>query len=677
MGNDATNQKKGIVTRGSGHIAESSGVSLPYFETGLSGTVMDDNHIETSKCSTGQAAQRTFIQGHQVLHHESKIGIPHGFGPSTYDRPHSFAQKCPPAFHFFAVSAENSPDTMVEGKWVVRTFDKTTQDGGNGPGKFSPGPGSTEILDEDELLFQQCAVEKIKLECAHGRSTFGGELHVYIGDVVTVTAYRVNASETDAEKRRDVQCYITRMRKKKNPPAEETRHAAFVLSRNGRMVWPGFSWDEIKNKTLVGENGTEAVEGSDKPQKITKLELAEDWLLEKEEEDEEVDTDAERKDLATEAQRDKLKEQVKASNKAAADASQKPKQKRVIRDARRQQGQDQRALNAFEADQEAREERGKTAEGLIDAAGLALDSFKAVMAMFAFQPLQIQIEAHGCSPGANGLIKAYPEDEYEVELTKLTDFPFMNTVTQIKHLVSTIGDFFKKIDGFVLFGEPASTGKKADISGTIYFFRGVKSLEDCEPVLKLMLCWKELEKDTSGKKPRKAWEIHRKWELEVGLERLLGLTITFEVDLKRCAGAASVFIDILQVLGINAGIFLVVDINLAVGVSGKFGVDQYDEWTLSANGQMSSILKISLVGRFGKFVSIELSVAGVWEPKFVLQRNKQDQAVIHRNESKFYIIVTVKASVDICGWDVSTDFEIHRWPFEIPEGDMPIFGGGT
>jgi hypothetical protein len=168
---NATNQKKGIVTRGSGHIAESRLASLAYFQDDRTGpTVMDDNHIATSKCATQEAARRTFIESHNVLHHQSRIGNPHGGGPSTYDRQHGFAQKNPKAYGWFACPQENSPDTMVEGRWVVRTNDKCWQDGGNGEGKFSPAAGLMELLDESELLFQQCAVDRLKLECGHGRS---------------------------------------------------------------------------------------------------------------------------------------------------------------------------------------------------------------------------------------------------------------------------------------------------------------------------------------------------------------------------------------------------------------------------------------------------------------------------------------------------------------------------
>ncbi len=669
-----TNQKKGIVTRGSGHIAESSGVSLPYFEKMLSGLVMDDNHIETSKCSVGQAAQRTFIAGHAVIHHESKIGRPAGSGKSTYDKSHSVAKNSAPAYEFYAVSTEKSPDTMVEGKWVVRTFDKTTQDAGNGPGKFSPAPGSTEILDEDELLFQQCAVEKIKLECADGRSTTEGELHVYIGDVVTVTAYRVNASETDPDKRKDVVCYITKMKAKKKPPAEETKHAAFVLTRNGRFVWPDLFWEEIKNKTLVGVSGEEAVEGSEKKVKISVLELREDWLLEAPEEEEEG-VDADGKDLVTAAERSKVQGKVTAANARVANAKASTgagRGKRVKKTKRARKAANAEA-KAFETEQKNRE---RTADA-VDKVDFLLSSFKMVMAFFAFQPLQIQVEAHGCSPGANAVIKAYPSDEFEVDLTQLKDFGFMSTVAEIKYLVTTIATFFKKIDGFVLMGEPGSTGKKGAIGGDIYFFRGLKGLDDCEPVLNLMVGWRELERDTTGATPRKAWQVHRAWELTVGLERLLGLTISLEIDLKRCAGAASVFIDILQVLGVNAGVFFVADVNLAIGVSGKVGVNEYNEWTFSAEAQLKAVLKLALVGRFGSFGTIELSASGGWNPQFALQKNDKEQAVIHRQEGEFIILVKVKASIDICGWEVSEEFEIHRWPFEIPGDDIVIFGGGT
>jgi hypothetical protein len=683
MSNKTTNQKKGIVTRGSGHIAESSGVSLPYFETMLTGLVMDDNHIETSKCAVLEAAQRTFIAGHNVIHHESKIGIPFGTGASTYDRSHSVAQKAPPAYKFFAKSTENSPDTKVEGKWIVRTFDKTEQDGGNGPGKFSPGPGSTEIVDEDELLFQQCAVEKIKLECSHGRSTLEGELHVYIGDTVTVTAYRVNASETDPEKRLDVVCYITRMTKKKNPPAEETKHAAFVLTRNGRGVAAaiaGVSWEEIKNKTLVGESGQEAVEGSEKKAKISTLELKEDWLLEAEEE-EGVDDGVDQVDLATNAEREGLEKKAKTAKRRVANAKKDTGRKnkgKIVNQARSASQRADANLAAFEADEERTKKNEDTFESLRNKASFILDSFKTVMAVYAYQPLQIQVEAHGCSPGANAVIKAYPVDDFGVDLTTVKDFAFTSTVAQVKHLVSSIADFFvkAKIDGFVL-SEVARTGKKADIGGELFFFRGMKNLEDSEPVLNLVLGWKELERDTTGKKPRKAWQIHRAWELEVGLERLLGLKITFELDINLCLGIGRVFIDILNVLGIECGIFFVVDINLSAGVFGKVGVDQYDEWVCSAGGGVESVLKLSLAGKFGSFGKIELYASGEWAPEFALQKNDKEQAVIHRQESEFIIVVKVTASVDICGWDLSKEWEIHKWHFEVPEGDMVIFGGST
>lgn len=675
MGDNATNQKKGIVTRGSGHVAESSGSSLPYYWKLSFGTVMDDNHIETSKCAVPQSASRTFIEGHNVLHHLSKIGTPHGGGLSRYDKSHSYAQISYPAYQFWAEPTAKSPDTKVEGKWIIRSFDATQQDGGNGPGKFTPAPGRTEIVDETELLFQQCSVDKIKLECSHERVSTTGELHVYIGDTVTVTAYRVNATETDPGKRLDINCNIQQLRAKKNPPAEETQHAAFVLSRNGRSVWTTLGWKEIKNKTLIGKNGTETAPGASKAQHISTLELGKDWLEEKEEEE----VDAERTDVAAQKKKKELEKKAKKGKQRVKDARAAKGRKNRTRIANQARGASQRADNnlaTFNKEQEQREKNAEIGEKITDKKDLIMTTFKAVMQFFYFEPLLIQIEAHGCSPGANAVVKGYPEDEFEIDLTVLPDFTFAKTVAQIKHLVTTISDFFQKIKGFQL-NSLATTGKKAAIGGELYFFRGFADLEDCEPVLNLTLSWKELERDVGGAKPRKKWQIHRAWEITVGLERLLGLEITFEVDLNFCLGIGRFIVDILNVLGVECGIFFVVDVNLAIGVSGIVGVDQHNEWVLEPEAQFSGVLKLSLVGKFGKFGSIELSVAGEWKPKFKLNRNDKDQAVIKREKSDFVIAVNVKAAIDICGWDVSKTWEIHRWPFNIPEGDMVIFGGGT
>lgn len=673
MGDDATNQKKGIVTRGSGHIAESSGSSLPYYRILSVGNVMDDNHIETSKCAVPQAASRTFIQGHNVLHHQSKIGTPHGGGLSRYDKSHSYAQISYPAYEFWAEPTAKSPDTKVEGKWIVRSFDATKQDGGNGPGKFTPAPGRTEILDESELLFQQCSVDKIKLVCSHGRDSTTGELHVYIGDTVTVTAYRVNATETDPGKRLDVHCNIEQLRAKKNPPAEETQHAAFVLSRNGRIVWKDFIWPEIKNKTLVGTNGSETAPGATQAQQITTLTLGEDWLLKKKEEEPE-DVDADRKDLGREAQKKALEGNVKQTTNHVNELKNsrgRQNRARQIRQGQSAQSRAQKSLNAFEKDEKARE----MTNDAVDKVKFGIDTFKAVMLFFFFEPLVIQIEAHGCSPGANAIIKGYPEDEIEVDLTILADFKFRETLQQIKHLVTSILGFFQKIDGFKL-NKYGST-QKAAIGADYYYFRGLANLDDCEPMLNLKLSWKELDRDVGGRKPRKKWQIHRAWEIEVGLERLLGLVITFKVNLNKCLGVAGVIADIITALGVECGIELVTDVNLAVGVSGTVGVDQYNEWILEPEAQFSAVLKIALVGRFGKFGYIELAVAGEWKPKIKLKKNDKDQAVVYREKSEFVIAVTIKAAVDVCGWDLSKSWELHRWPFDVAEGDMVIFGGGT
>lgn len=717
MGNNATNQKKGIVTRGSGHIAESSGASLPYFEKLYTGHVMDDNHIETSKCSAGQAARRTFIAGHAVIHNKSKIGIPFGLGGSRYDRPHSFAKNNPLAYKWFAEPDEQSPDTKVEGNWVVRTFDKTKQDGNNGPGKFSPAPGSTEILDESELLFQQCAVEKIKLECKDGRSTMGGELHVYIGDVVTVTAYRVNASETDPEKRLDVQCYITRLKQKKNPPPEETRHAAFVLTRNGRFVMPTLSWSEIKNKTLVGQNKQIPAGGASKKlAKVSVLELKEDWLLESDDEDSHAlgpvggsyesydrrqDGASVRNDLAPDVQQRRLENRASRAQSAVTDARKKSKRGNAKpgaigraednrREANQRLARHERNMAAEEAQRGPNAEANRALHGNVR---LLLDSWKIVMQYFAFQPLQINIEAHGCSPGANAVIKAFPKEELGAELAVLKDFPGRKVVDQIKSLITTISNFFKGIKGANLreFGPDPQLYRRSAYNIDLYFFRSKKSTstgkvtkeEDLAPSIELKFAWKELTRDANPAggeiKGRKAWMVHKMWEVDVKLERLLGLFIQFEIDLNFCLGPFGKFVaDVLKFFGVKTGIFLDINIGLSVGVGGTIGRDEYGKWTLnSPNVPLKSVIQLSLVVRVGRFLEAGFRITGRWEPKFHLGKNDKGQLCIKRTPASFDIVLTFEAKVDILGWDLDYAYEIQKWPFTVPGSDLIVFGDGS
>lgn len=731
MGNKTTNQKKGIVTRGSGHIAESSGASLPYFQKPFVGNVMDDNHVETAKCAIVQSARRTFIEGHNVLHHESKIGFPFG-GPSRYDRPHSFAQKAPPAYQWFAEPIEKSPDTKVEGKWIVRSFDKTLQDNRNGPGKFSPGLGRTEILDESELLFQQCAVEKIKLECADKaeedskkiivRSTMAGELHVYIGDTVKVTAYRVNASETDPEKRRDVHCHISLLRKKKNPPAEETRHAAFVLTRNGRSAIFGImgdSWDEIKNKTLVGQSTQIAVEGSKKMAKVSVLELKEDWLLAADETNLSVgpfggdygsyDTRQDGKDISndpTGPSRDQARHQrsVKSANSQVNRAKKKRKRNNskpgAIANAKislKKAGTKLERYNREALPRAAeRTANAKASKSNQSKVRLLLDGWNLVQAyFFKYQPLRIDIEAHGCSPGANAVVKAYPKEEFGAELASLWGFPGVKHLKTTMSLVTKISDFFKKIKRTRLreIGKFLGSDPGGDFNIDLYFFRHKKSKtkgnstsdEDMAPSIELEFQWKKLYRDSNPgdgeTRGLKSWEIHRSWKLDAKLERLLGLVIQFEVDLNACLGIGKVITDILKFLGVKTGVFLDINVGLSVGIGGTVSWDEYGkavwkDWKV-INVPLKAVIQMSLVVRVGRFFEVGFRLTGRWEPKFRIGHNNKKQVCLIRTAKKFELVLTFEAKVDILGWDLDASYEIDKWEFEIDGSAIPIFGEGT
>jgi hypothetical protein len=692
---NATNQKKGIVHRGSGHIAESTEVSLPYFETGQEGgTVMDDNHIEVWKCAKSTAAQRTFIEGQQVIHHQTAIGHPYGDGTSghmsRYDRPHGNAQNNPPVFAWFAIAHEKSPDVKVEGKWVVRTFDKTIQDAGNGPGRFSPGAGKAEITDESELLFQQCAVEKIELICSHERSTMEGELHVFIGDTVTVKAYRMNASETDPKKRLDIHCHLPLLREKKKPPAEETRHAAFVLSRNsGGIPLATTNWTAIEPKTLVGRD--EIITEGEVPKAgrahVTELFLDKEWLLEA---DEPLELEVEAGD-GVGAQKDrefaerKLARAQRRERKARAAPGRPGKKSGALGQARRDVTNAQRQLDDIKAEEEKRTANQKAGEAIVNTTKLLLQSWSIIMDYFLYKPLTINIEAHGCSPGATATIKAYPIEEFNAELAVLKDFPFTKTVERMSNLIDTITSFFKNIDVATIrniAGANPGFGARTEFDIDVYFFRSFKGEKDGDPSVALTFGFQELKRDSNPNDGevanRKAWQIHKFWEVEIGLERLFGLSISFEVDLSFCAGIGKVIAAILTFCGVKTGVFLNISVSLSVGIGGSVSRDEYGKWDFAfAKVPVKSVIDLAIIARLGKLFEAALHLTGSWAPSIDLGTNDKGQLCLERSESKIVISLVFSAKVDVLGWDLEASYTFAKWEIPVPGSPIVIFGDGA
>src|SRR5260221_8786627 len=292
MPTKATNHQRAIITISSKEVqlAQSKGKPGQYFKKGKAGgTIAKDNHIETYKCSPTQSCTRTKVGGYLVVHNESKIGHPFSDSPSWYDGSAEVLGAPPHCdgfrgheVQFFAKAATNSPDVMVEGKWLVREHDKAELDNNNwAEGGFVYKDSLSEVPDDSDLIFAQCGVEKLKIECKHapvekegeggkgeGGAKGGGgakekryvmmgvdpktphagaRLECFIGDTITITAYRLNAAETDPAKRSETRCDFAYYKEKRGPlPEGETQHAAFTIVRNKHVLVPGVSpaWEE-------------------------------------------------------------------------------------------------------------------------------------------------------------------------------------------------------------------------------------------------------------------------------------------------------------------------------------------------------------------------------------------------------------------------------------------------
>jgi hypothetical protein len=531
-----------------------------------------------------------------------------------------------------------------------------------------------------------------------------------IGDTVKVTAYRVNASESAPEKRLDVRCDMSRFKARRCPPAEETRHAAFVVTRNGRHLSAARRWDEIKGRTLVGKDGEIAVPGSTKVAKTSVIELKEHWLL-KEIESETGESIGPLKEVNREtgltagpalgsyeshdirqdgvntahdhvgqARQDKVNQTQRRLDAAKAMPGGPRKNSRAVEDAGRQANRAKAALNEWKGQRGQNQESAKRIKGQ---ARLLVDSYKILSEIFLFQPLTINIEAHGCSASVWGTIKAYPPEPFGAELFALKDFAAMKTLKTLKDYVTAFSDFWKAMKGCNLrqYGLDPQLGKATGFNIDVFVLRSLKNALDASPSAELGLEWKELTRDSNPAageaKGRKAWQVHRSWELDLKLERLLGLLINFEIDLNYCLGLGKVIADILKFLGVKTGVFLDIDINLSVGVAGTITVNEYGKWGLNApTFPLKAVIRLSLVARVGRFFEVAFRVIGRWEPKFKFGMNKRHQAVIGRLKSVIHVILLFEAKVDILGWDLEAVYELKKWRMDISPTEFPLFGGG-
>jgi hypothetical protein len=717
---DATNQKRYIMTVAHDkdiQCATSTGKTLSYFPKESKGKpILLKNCIETWKCSIDESCKKTFVGQWRIVHDKSRIGHPFGPWPSWYDSdaevldspPHGNGTANHQTVQQFAVAAEKSPDVMVEGHWLTREFDKTWQDNHNGPGKFIYNSHETNVPDDSDLVFAQCGVEKLIMKCEHeGRETAEGELHVFFGDKVTITAVRVNLAETDPKKRSDIHCDFKLYKEKRNPPAEETQHVAFVLSRNaGKAIENKVeAWEKRENVTKVGKNTTAKIE--EETLNVTILELGEDWLNKKRTEsderteqnqdqmkddrekakDEKRDAAAEKdkKTVETLQQRSDtsgLRERQAEYNRrktgyAAANDPTSPREANRVNaaDNRLAQAQDKSHKDDVALGAKTAQVAGKNIGHQL---GIICSTYDSLMKLFAWQPLEVTIAAHGCSKGPSAKIKAYPESSFGCDLWSLKDLPWRKPLEDIMKVVENIQKFIEAIKGVKTYkpriksaegpAEPEGGLSGGDKPLYIYFFRGMKDLEDAEPKLELACEYKELEHDKTdakGKVVLHKWMVRRSWSLEVGVDRLIGLHFNVKVPLLDIG--ALVFLEkFLHFLGVDAGPYFEFDVDLSCGIAGKVTFNEYGEFEApEISIPAKAVLKVELYIQLGEAAKAGVRITGIWKAEYRLGSKEPGKACAESKPSHVDIVGDFFVDYDFSIWKGEKHYEFCNFPIEV------------
>ena len=282
--------------------------------------------------------------------------------------------------------------------------------------------------------------------------------------------------------------------------------------------------------TLAGKNKKIKDETSGILVNVSELVIEEDWVLEKDE-DEKKDPkrkkDDNKKGKADDAAVAKAEAEKSAALKKAHGAHQSTgealnergkggSRDRQNKDVKNARAREKRADGKYDAAKEKLGDAKMTAAAhdLGRKGKKVFQTFKALIAMFNYDPLLISVTSHGCSKGPGAKIKAYPPGEFSVDLWTLRDLPVKKTIESIQTVLKDIRGFLKNITGLreVAKGKKAPKAASADGNDSSFeveftFFRGMDGDKEVEPKVALVAEWKELLRDSEP--PKETKEIGR------------------------------------------------------------------------------------------------------------------------------------------------------------------------
>ncbi|MFO0615799.1 MAG: hypothetical protein U0414_24610 [Polyangiaceae bacterium] len=486
-------------------------------------------------------------------------------------------------------------------------------------------------------------------------------LDVLIGDLVSVTAYRMNASETDPAKRYQPRCDFEYYKATRHPSKDETKHAVLVVSRDARSAIWGVQegWPAIKDEIVLGGDGSLYDDDPESKRRVkvivSRFALGKRFLLEAPEEDD---------------------------PEPAHEGAEKAREE------------------AEEAKREGRSAQVKRKQEFVSGAKAAVGTYQALMGFFFFQPLVLHIQSRGCSSGPKAVIRAFPGQKVELDLWSLKDLPFKKPIEIVKEAIQVIKEFLKCIKGTVVKGRgTADEAGAADASVragnfeiSVFFFQrdkaykktggqaghfestpaDEKSSDDSDPKLALYAQYRELKKDVPEKKLTMPM-VQRAWGLDIGIERLIGLQFKYKISLLRFGFIAAVAL-LIEKLGIEAGPYFEIDFDLMAGVVSGFEIDEYGEFKLkSGEVPLSAKLELKAFIQLGKFAEVGVKLTGEWKASFEV-KYEEGRLLLERPFSEVHIKGAIYANYDIGIWSGELEKELFDWPIEVSKTQWTFLG---
>jgi len=233
MGDTTGNQNLAIATNGTSHVAMTSGptdvcklpdnkpVPFPNF-------IASQGNLQNGTTNTNIANEPVWIQRSNLgpTSDPAHAGVNKGVSSGTY--------------RGIAKATGFSKDVQMEGQFVVRTGDPTTQNNANTTGSVMGSNMMAQVEADDAYKKLLCTITKLEGVCGHGRElgpppgspkdVESNYLEILLGDTVTFTSTRENL--------------VTRAI---DPGCEKGIHTHWEAKTTGQ------SWAEAAKSTVMGE----------------------------------------------------------------------------------------------------------------------------------------------------------------------------------------------------------------------------------------------------------------------------------------------------------------------------------------------------------------------------------------------------------------------------------------